>query len=572
MAVKKIETLNKHENPSTNTNQFDIEKYLNENWDHIKDVVDNNAEELINTQANIETSQTEIIQKLKNNLINITTDQSNIINIQDCSDFEGIIDVEGNSVQETRSGKNLTNYKDWTNIGNVEAIEEQNNNKIICSIKNNSYGVCDIERTLKANTNYTAYVKFTFTGTFSSQYGLRLNINGSTTPLKTNGLVNFTTDETGKAKMQFYVGFPYTGENATLTVSDIRLYEGTYTIDNIPDYEQYGAMPSPEYPSEIQNVEGNIDITVCNKNLISGQWEKLLYSADGTPSYLDSPLYRSFKIKLKAGTYVYSYNADLTIIRNVNLTDQTTLSISNKKFTLTKDTEISLGFRKTDNSNWDLGENLSDINFQLEKNEVATEYIAHQQQTITFPLSEGQKLYKGDYLADDGIHHKRKQFEVDGTNLKVIEVYLHTSGVYFCKVITPFKSINFSEGCSSHFKWITDGSAQINCCYITGNGEILVFALEDQSMTTIDSVNNWLIQQKQAGTPVKFECELAEEVIEPYTEEQQEAYNKLKNILPYKLVTDIFTDLALLKFNYIADTKTYIDNKFNNLSQQFLNL
>ena len=62
MAVKKIESLNKHENPATNENKFNIEKYLNENWDRIKEIVDNNADELIIAQKNIQTLQQDNIQ------------------------------------------------------------------------------------------------------------------------------------------------------------------------------------------------------------------------------------------------------------------------------------------------------------------------------------------------------------------------------------------------------------------------------------------------------------------------------------------------------------------------------
>ena len=51
MAIKKIETLNKHQNPATNENEFDIENYMNVNWDKIKEVVDNNADELTTTQG-----------------------------------------------------------------------------------------------------------------------------------------------------------------------------------------------------------------------------------------------------------------------------------------------------------------------------------------------------------------------------------------------------------------------------------------------------------------------------------------------------------------------------------------
>ena len=36
--------------------------------------------------------------------------------------------------------------------------------------------------------------------------------------------------------------------------------EGTYTADTLPPYEPYGAMPSPDYPSEIVTVGQNVNI------------------------------------------------------------------------------------------------------------------------------------------------------------------------------------------------------------------------------------------------------------------------------------------------------------------------
>lgn len=373
-------------------------------------------------------------EKLKNNLINVTTDLSSNINIQDCSDFEGIIDLEGNSVQE--------------------------------------------------------------------------------------------------------------GE------------------------------PTPEAPSEIQNVEGNIDITVCNKNTfnskkipngsiitVNDDQSITLKNNTNASGYVNTGIKLKDICKgLKSGntTFLkiittfenkYIYLAGINQLWN----DETSKILTEEMLEST--VVLYGGYTKTDT-----------VQIQISLNKLE-EYTQHQSQAITFPLSEGQKLRKGDYLADDGIHHKRKQFEVDGTNLKVNGVIEYTNGLYYCKVTVPFTSIDFSDGYSTHFKWVKSGIVVGNC-YVTGGGKGLIFILEDQSITTVESANNWLIQQKQAGTPGIFECELAEEVIEPYTPEQQEAYNKLKNILPYKLVTNIFTDLALLRFNYIADTKTYIDNKTTNIQNQ----
>ena len=59
MAVKKIENYNIHQNPATNENQFDVENYLNKNWSETKEVVNNNADELISVQGRVSALETD---------------------------------------------------------------------------------------------------------------------------------------------------------------------------------------------------------------------------------------------------------------------------------------------------------------------------------------------------------------------------------------------------------------------------------------------------------------------------------------------------------------------------------
>lgn len=48
-------------------------------------------------------------------------------------------------------------------------------------------------------------------------------------------------------------------------------------------------------------------------------------------------------------------------------------------------------------------------------NEKVSNSDGTQEQNISFPLAEGQKLMEGDYLADDGVHHKMGEVVLDGT-------------------------------------------------------------------------------------------------------------------------------------------------------------
>lgn len=582
----------KHDNPSTNENQFNVKSALNENWDKIDDAygkLDINKADKTDVQeieqdiSDIKTEQTtqnDLLERTQNALINITTEKSSNIHVEDSSNNVAKINVFGISKQETRSGINLTNYEDWTEIGGNEQITEKDDDKVVCAITSSSYGVCDIERTLKPNTNYTACADFEFNGTFGNQYGLRVNMNGSITSLKTDGLVNFTTDETGKARMQCYVGFPYTGADAILTVSNIRLYEGTYTRENIPDYEQYGASPSPEYPSEIENVTGDINIKIYNKNLLDLTkcgFNNCVKNEDGSVrSNINNYYYATittsqlndFILQNKGKSLTFSFegistktidfyipckraNSDSVYFETTKTGNSITMQIPEDLESLSY---IQIRWNRQSTTFTDITTVISNI--QLELNNAKTDFVEHKEQLITFPLAEGQRLADGDKLASDGIHHVRDVYIFKA----VTSLSTYQNNKYGINT-GAVNSINTSNILSNRI--VGSDSTKENTGYITGGGETVV--IYGNPADTVKSFN-----EKFVGT--KIEYPLAKEKIEPYTPEQQEAYNKLQNVLSYYNVTNVFTDKAQLVFKYIADTKTYVDNQYNALANQVLEL
>lgn len=538
--------------------------------------------------------QNNLLQRTQSALINITTPKSSNINVKDSSDLNAKIDVYGISSQKTRSGINLTNYKEWVGLSTKEQITKKDDDEIICTITDSSYGVRDIGRILKPNTNYTACVDSKFSGNLGSQYGLRVNVNGSITSLKADGLVNFTTDETGKAEMRYYVGFPYSGENATLTVSNIRLYEGTYTKENIPDYEQYGASPTPEFPSEIENVTGNIDITVCNKNLanleiVSNQFNvttekinantfKITRTANTSSSYgqvemnLDANKTYTVFVKISGEN---TTGACITLWKGYNGNGTYSESFTNYKTIQTTQDLLIIGLYPNQSNNLSGLETTFEIMI-IEGNNINEDFVPHEEQLITFPLQENQKLYNGDYLASDGIHHVRKQIELDGTENWQLTA---RDGYYaFWLAYNEIGMIDrYNKKICTHFLYYAQlfTEAPINSiCENSGSPNMIIFKVD--FCTTIGEWKTYLSQQKAAGTPVIVEYELAEEEIEPYTPEQQEAYNKLQNVLSYYNVTNVFTDKALLVFKYIADTQTWtvnlVKSEIANTNQQILEI
>ena len=325
--------------------------------------------------------------------------------------------VSGNSKQETRSGKNLLPYP-YNRVQNF-IIQDLGDGRII------------LNGTQETNTSIT--IK-----TFNLKAGnYKFLFNNAALPNNSYFFIrNQSTSEILKTNIKTNTTFSL--EEDILTRFDLVLVAGSYSdykldlmileaTEEDESFEQYGAMPSPEYPSEIQNVEGDVNVTVANK----------------------------------------------------------------------------------------------------EKTE---------QQSITFPLAEGQKLMLRDYLADDGIHHVRKQVELDGTDTwftSTLNEYqwfgknivgVRQGSELICNYLKNYKNIGSYIGISNH--------NTANRFYVAISTEI----------KTIEQLQTWLAEKKQAGNPFVVEYELAEEEIEPYTEIQQEAYNQLCNLKAYEEETNVYSE------------------------------
>lgn len=156
---------------------------------------------------------------------------------------------------------------------------------------------------------------------------------------------------------------------------------------------------------------------------------------------------------------------------------------------------------------------------------------------INFPLSEGQKLMKGDYLAKDGIHHVRKQIELVGTE----DWFQHETTKVFGFALSDIKTegaFNSSAKIvimSNYFK-----AAKYYQLYygevddaISGHDSSHAIELRATRFATVKELKTWLAQQKAEGTPVIVEYELVEEEVEEYTETQKEKYDNLTHLIMY---------------------------------------
>lgn len=214
--------------------------------------------------------------------------------------------------------------------------------------------------------------------------------------------------------------------------------------------------------------------------------------------------------KFKAGNYTFKItntNIKTTniafILKDIvsNKTISST-SVKNKivNFTLEEETELGVNIWNNGIGNVINGT----IYLKLEQGSISTPYTPYnagtmnfqlsnednsQSRIVSFPFTEGQVLHKGDYLASDGIHQKRKTTTISGTSATLSDA--KQNGNYLCS-------------------------------------QKVAGTLSGQTITFDTSVTDAVV-----------EYELAKEIVIPYTTEQEEAYYELQHLLMYEDYTSI---------------------------------
>lgn len=191
-----------------------------------------------------------------------------------------------------------------------------------------------------------------------------------------------------------------------------------------------------------------------------------------------------------------------TLINNNNITSKGKYQVAGQVSEGENRYYVCIGLRPNIASNYASGDYTIYDNLQIEYGETPTDYEPYKSQVAYFPLSEGQKLMEGSYLADDGIHHNFKEGLANGTS-------------------TTF------EDAKENGKFYCNKKA-------SGN-------LEGKTIAFDTEVTDAIVQY-----------ELAEEEIVPYTETQQEAWEKLRHFTLFKGINNI-TSTANAKITYVRD-------------------
>ena len=288
--------LKKHDNPSTNEEQFNINNYLNSNWDKI----DENVGETNNQILQLETEKAELEKELKE--MQEDYYQASVrgqasgeyIHVEDSSNCRAKIGISGNSEQETREGYNKLN---------TEFLILFNSNKYIGTANFATKGEVSLENNSKYSLIYKKAVNIS--DITLNLYDASNVLTKITTATTVNEEYTVRTFETGiNISLGFYLGgnVQYSSMEDFIEKSKLMLLKGDYSNSVIPKYEQYGAMPSPDYPSEIKTVGDNVNL--FDKTTTT---DGARLGINGT-SYLDKDYFYSDYIEVKSGQkYTLSY-------------------------------------------------------------------------------------------------------------------------------------------------------------------------------------------------------------------------------------------------------------------------
>lgn len=369
----------------------------------------------------------------------------------------------------------------------------------------------------------------------------------------------------------------------------------------------YDGTPSPENPVTLVNKgdKGNIEVTVCGKNIIKRievgtnvtfDGNVITFAALGDAYFLITP-YCDIpdKTTVTLSFYANDFSGVFTLAPyNDRKKTQNVVPNSRNVLTFTyQQGEVIL----IDDVNRDV-ENVTLYNVQLEIGGVATNYEAPKHQSLTAltpnglpskPLgttipdvvkakpslmagvwwNEKEKQY---YISDTidferGVYVKRvKPLEFTGTEnwIKSTNVNGYTLG-WITDVSIDDYMARTSYICNRYASAIyrTYGEQPDHVFYAYKGATGNTIAIKDESVATLDAWKAQLADWHASGSPMQAIMMLATPIETPLSAEEIDAYRALHANYPN---TTIYNDEgAEMEVQYVADTKLYIDNKFTEL-------
>lgn len=466
-----------------------------------------------------------------------------------------ICKVHGYSSQETTEGYQLLNLQSGMQNGITYYVDDEGYFYIS--------GTCTSDRITLNLNEMVLNGTYTFTSKSISGGGINCALKDNTSEYKNIFWANNNnnTKEVNAISKDLVC---YLTKGATYNSKiKLMLVSGSQEKDVEP-YTGGIPSPNPDYPSKIETVGSNVNL--CN-GINQGYYLNFATDLCGLLSENNGLI-----IPITGGKYTISTQINQTryrvaCINEKPIEDKTVIAYKgvNKDKTSNNITIDTSGYAY-------LVINATDLTkIKIEKGSIATPYSPYgmgsveikisnndntQSQTVIMPIQ--QEMLTGDYISDKEYHNWNKYVFTGEENISKSGVEVNNSYWINQNSIPDLLNAELLNDntrgtivpnfLSTHFKTLAPtyvvyhNNVGITLCANNLNLKDVTirfgFGL-DSDINTADKCKTWLKSQYDAGTPVIVYYKLAEEVVEPYTVEQQKAWNNMRNLVSYVGINNI---------------------------------
>jgi hypothetical protein len=571
-----------------------------------------------------------------------TTEKAESISVEDSAKYSrNRLNIFGNLYQKTRKGYNLIDTSSFTDrtVNGMTFTRKDDGTILINGTSTNRISFQVPVNFIIPAGDYTLYVPYTEQLLkMTIALGNDVQITGTDIqPTSKTGAnayckqITFAEDKNVN-QLRFYLESASTATNYVLKWM---LIKGKYTADTIPEYEQYGVMPSRSYPSVPEVATGVQKLKRFRKNWLDTQKNASITSLgvtvstdkdgiitiNGTTegkgylklySLLEFLTYSNFQKKDKKYFEKGIYNMSFKYIsgskngNNTNLYIRNDIASANTSYSLEKHNEkdINVTFELTENGKYivydwiDTGITFNNYKFevQIEKvknmSDTATDYEPYAENAYTLNLGS-TGLYKikdkdGNIVAQDRAVYRKVdevwkwQWE---KNVKK-RVFNGTEDWQTASAYEGFYcySLNLNEDGLTDS--VTKNTYGVNTHFtqrIEQNNDGYEYLL----IQTNPTKGTAYIQTKDLATLADFKAYLSQNNVSVYfvtkveyedcTEEQSEQLNELYNLYLQKGVNNIINENESgigceMQLEYMQDRNIKYDNDISELRQAIVAL
>lgn len=475
--------------------------------------------------------------------------------------------------QETREGYNLLDF----NVTQNSKVTVNDDGTVTINGQG-GFGVIFTKIMLQANKTYKAKIELV-SGTIKDSSGNNMPDNSIMINLKWLNPKYYVTliNENDTTIESCWLNGAAIFNNARVK---IWAYEGT---EDKP-YEQYGASPSPDYPSEIETVKDSVEVDVSNENLFNEQYiqgyfvndsGKTNTSAEGARAANYIPvsdnktiyvLFKCLKSCILARFWLMEFD------ENYNAIKRTTTGIYDTSFNIgntIKQLNLSQKCKYIKPSFYSLRDGGAALtydkfneyfNISISRNQTE-EYIEHQSQTAIMPIQ--QEMLDEDYIVDVEHHEWGKLTLTGNENIKLNTVFANVFNIEIPKINIMNQQVclcNIAKGVVYNTALFTTQDNII----MTASPNKIVY--RSTKFSSLSEFKTYLQNQYEKGTPVIVYYKLAEPINLELTEEQKAV--REQKLYTYKNITNISLsdELASIDVEYKKDQDTINKNYENRLA------